>query len=68
MGLRSQGAVQCSQSLKTWLSMLGKGQTRLPVTFGTKGSRPRETLVLNTEQLKQTIQKALRVMEEQKVS
>lgn len=48
--------------------MLGKGQTRLPVTFGTKGSRPRETLVLNTEQLKQTIQKALRVMEEQKVS
>ncbi|QIQ20238.1 integrase domain-containing protein [Zophobihabitans entericus] len=66
MGLRSQEAVQCSLSLTTWLTMLEKEQTRLPVTFGTKGSRPRETLVLNAELLKQTIQKALRVMEEQK--
>ncbi|MEB7884353.1 integrase domain-containing protein [Serratia fonticola] len=66
MGLRSQEAVQCHQSLNTWLKALERGDARLLVTFGTKGSRPRITLVLNPEQLKQTLQKALAIMQQQK--
>lgn len=41
MGLRSQEAVQSSQSLKTWLKAIERGETRLKVVFGTKGGRPR---------------------------
>ncbi|MEB7887320.1 integrase domain-containing protein [Serratia fonticola] len=66
MGLRSQEAVQCHQSLNTWLKALDRGDTRLPVTFGTKGSRPRETQVLNTEQLRQTILKAQAIAQDQR--
>ncbi len=40
MGLRSQEAVQSSQSLKTWLKAISRGETRLKVVFGTKGGRP----------------------------
>lgn len=43
MGLRSQEAVQSSQSLKTWLKAISRGETRLKVVFGTKGGRPRYT-------------------------
>lgn len=48
MGLRSQEAVQSSQSLKTWLKAISRGETRLKVVFGTKGGRPRYTTVLDT--------------------
>lgn len=37
MGLRSQEAVRCSGSLKTWREALEKGDTRLTVVLGTKG-------------------------------
>ena len=45
MGLRSQEAVQCCQSLKTWRQAMERGETRLTVVFGTKGHRPRETII-----------------------
>ncbi|GCB41017.1 hypothetical protein CITFRE_31520 [Citrobacter freundii] len=45
MGLRSQEAVQCCQSLKTWRQSMERGETRLTVVFGTKGHRPRETII-----------------------
>ncbi|AVS47518.1 branched-chain amino acid transporter [Escherichia coli] len=48
MGLRSQEAVQSSQSLKTWLKAISRGETRLKVVFGTKGGHPRYTTVLDT--------------------
>lgn len=48
MGLRSQEAVQSSQSLKTWLKAISRGETRLKVVFGTKGGRPRYMTVLDT--------------------
>ncbi len=48
MGLRSQEAVQSSQSLKTWLKAISRGETRLKVVFGTKCGRPRYTTVLDT--------------------
>jgi len=61
MGLRSQEAVQCSQSLQNWAVALARGDERLPVVFGTKGGRPRQTIVLNREAVKQLIDKALTI-------
>lgn len=59
MGLRAQEAVQCCQSLKTWNRMLNKGAERLPVIYGTKGGRPRTTLVLNREAVRLVVEEAL---------
>lgn len=61
MGLRSQEAVQSSQSLKTWLKTIERGETRLKVVFGTKGGRPRHTTVLDTGAVREALEMALRV-------
>ncbi len=61
MGLRSQEAVQSSQSLKTWLKAISRGETRLKVVFGTKGGRPRHTTVLDTGAVRKALEKALLV-------
>ncbi|KFX02590.1 DNA-binding protein [Pectobacterium betavasculorum] len=58
MGLRSQEAVQCSQSLPTWAAALDRGDERFTVVFGTKGGRPRETLVLNRKAVQQVVHQA----------
>jgi site-specific recombinase XerC len=60
MGLRSQEAVQSVQSLKTWRQALEHGDTRLTVVFGTKGGRPRETVILDAG----AVRKALAVAED----
>jgi len=65
MGLRSQEAVQSTQSLRTWLNYLEQGKTRLPVVFGTKGGRPRETLVLDAEKLKTLLKQAITLADQQ---
>ncbi len=59
MGLRSQEAVQCSQSLPTWATALARGDERLAVVFGTKGGRPRQTLVLDREAMTHAVNLAL---------
>ena len=59
MGLRSQEAVQCSQSLAGWQQRLAKGETRLPVMFGTKGGRDRQTVVLDREAVSRAVERAL---------
>lgn len=64
MGLRSQEAVQCCQSLKTWKQSLERGETRLTVVFGTKGNRPRETIIQDTGAVKKALENALAVAEE----
>ncbi|MFP1843854.1 integrase domain-containing protein [Lonsdalea quercina] len=61
MGLRSQEAVQCSQSLQTWATALERGDEQLTVVFGTKGGRPRQTRVLDREALTQTVNQALTI-------
>ncbi|EOW5487785.1 integrase domain-containing protein, partial [Escherichia coli O70:H38] len=61
MGLRSQEAVQSSQSLKTWLKAIERGENRLKVVFGTKGGRPRYTTVLDTGAVRKALEKALLV-------
>ncbi|MBZ0344513.1 integrase domain-containing protein, partial [Salmonella enterica subsp. enterica serovar Infantis] len=48
MGLRSQEAVQSVQSLKTWKEAIERSDTRLTVAFGTKGGRPRKTVIMDT--------------------
>ncbi|MEG2267987.1 MAG: integrase domain-containing protein, partial [Acinetobacter sp.] len=64
MGLRSQEAVQCCQSLKTWKQALERGETRLTVVFGTKGHRPRETVILDAGAVKKALDNALSVAEQ----
>lgn len=64
LGLRSEEAVQSAQSLKTWNRELKDGKDRLTVIYGTKGGRPRQTLVLDRESLQQTISDALRIAEQ----
>ncbi|EGB6347262.1 integrase domain-containing protein [Salmonella enterica] len=64
MGLRSQEAVQCCQSLKTWKQALERGETRLTVVFGTKGHRPRETIIQDTGAVKKALDNALAVAEQ----
>lgn len=63
MGLRSQEAVRCSGSLKTWREALEKGDTRLTVVLGTKGGRPRDTIIQDTGAVKQALDKAIVVAE-----
>ncbi|NIY47869.1 integrase domain-containing protein [Cedecea colo] len=64
MGLRSQEAVQCCQSLKMWKQALERGETRLTVVFGTKGHRPRETVILDAGAVKKALDNALSVAEQ----
>ncbi|ECC3298682.1 DNA-binding protein [Salmonella enterica subsp. enterica] len=64
MGLRSQEAVQSVQSLKTWRQALERGDTRLTVVFGTKGGRPRETIILDAVAVRKALDNALTVAED----
>ncbi|MFP1789451.1 integrase domain-containing protein [Lonsdalea quercina] len=61
MGLRSQEAVQCSQSFHTWVAALERGDEQSTVVFGTKAGRPWQTRVLDREALTQTVNQAIAV-------
>ncbi|WP_137651094.1 integrase domain-containing protein [Escherichia albertii] len=64
MGLRSQEAVQSVQSLRTWKQAIERGETRLPVVYGTKGGRPRETVILDAGAVRKVLENALTVAEQ----
>lgn len=64
MGLRSQEAVQSAQSLNTWKQVLARGGSRLTVVFGTKGGRPRETIILDAGAVRKAVDAALAVAEQ----
>ena len=64
MGLRSQEAVQSAQSLNTWKQALERGDSRLTVVFGTKGGRPRETIILDAGAVRKAVDAALAVVEQ----
>ncbi len=64
MGLRSQEAVQCCQSLKAWKQALERGDARLTVVFGTKGGRSRETVILDSGAIRKALNNALSVAEQ----
>ncbi|UKE85257.1 integrase domain-containing protein [Pectobacterium colocasium] len=61
LGLRSQEAVQCASSLKTWEKQLERHQQTLTVVFGTKGGRPRETRIIDREAIQRAVNEALKV-------
>lgn len=63
MGLRSQEAVQSAQSLKTWKQAIEQDATRLTIVFGTKGGRPRESVILDAGAVKKALDNALAVAE-----
>ncbi|EEC0297089.1 DNA-binding protein [Salmonella enterica subsp. enterica] len=63
MGLRSQETVRCCQSLHTWREVLARGDTRLTIVFGTKGGRPRDTIIQDTGAVKDALDKAIAVAE-----
>lgn len=65
LGLRSEEAVQSIHSLKTWKKALEQGKTHVNVVFGTKGGRARDSIVLNREELLQTVNLALSIAKEQ---
>ncbi len=65
LGLRSQEAVQCSASLKSWRKQLEQPEPKLHVVFGTKGGRPRQTHVLNIAAVKEAVEQAIVVAEQQ---
>ncbi|CDH34211.1 integrase domain-containing protein [Xenorhabdus bovienii] len=64
MGLRSQEAVQCSASLKSWRKQLEQPEPKLHVVFGTKGGRPRQTSVLDVVAVKAAVEQAIAVAEQ----
>lgn len=64
MGLRSQEAVQSAQSLKTWRQALERGESRLTVVFGTKGGRPRETIILDAGAVRKALDNAIDIAEQ----
>ncbi len=59
LGLRSQEAVQCSASLKSWRKQLEQSEPKLQVVFGTKGGRPRQTRVLDLAAVKAAVEQAI---------
>lgn len=59
LGLRNEEAVQSAKSLRTWQQALQNGKDRVHVVFGTKGGRPRETLVPNKDVVLPLINKAI---------
>ncbi|EXU75507.1 integrase domain-containing protein [Erwinia mallotivora] len=61
LGLRSQEAVQCASSLKTWQKQLERNQSTLTIVFGTKGGRPRETRIIDRTAVQQAVNDALLV-------
>ncbi|KLU15822.1 MULTISPECIES: integrase domain-containing protein [Xenorhabdus] len=55
LGLRTKEAVEAYKSLATWKKALENGQTSVRVVFGTKGGRPRQTVILDRDALRQAI-------------
>ncbi|WP_426576152.1 integrase domain-containing protein [Xenorhabdus stockiae] len=55
LGLRTKEAVEAYKSLETWKKALENGHTSVRVVFGTKGGRPRQTVILDREALQHAI-------------
>ncbi|PHM25811.1 integrase domain-containing protein [Xenorhabdus budapestensis] len=64
LGLRSQEAVQCSASLKSWRKQLEQPEPKLQVVFGTKCGRPRQTRVLDVAAVKEAVEQAIIIAEQ----
>jgi hypothetical protein len=63
-GLRAQEAVEASKSLKTWEKQIAGGRPTISLTYGSKGGRPREILVLDREKALSVVKNAMKVAKE----
>ncbi|MCT4711358.1 integrase domain-containing protein [Enterobacteriaceae bacterium H11S18] len=63
LGLRTKEAVESCKSIPTWKRALESGQDSVRVVFGTKGGRPRDTVILDRAALKHAIHCAEKVMD-----
>lgn len=62
LGLRTKEAVESCKSITTWKRALETGQNSVRVVFGTKGGRPRDTIIIDRVALKHAINYAEKVM------
>ncbi|EMX8467014.1 integrase domain-containing protein [Serratia marcescens] len=65
LGLRNKEAIEACKSISTWKRALGAGQQSVRVVFGTKGGRPRDTLIVDRDDLKRAISYAEKIMKAQ---
>jgi hypothetical protein len=64
LGLRAEEAVQANKSINTWLKVILRGDAKVRVIFGTKGSRRRDTTIINHLDLLHTVKFAIQIAKE----
>ncbi|EHK2737135.1 integrase domain-containing protein [Salmonella enterica] len=64
LGLRTKEAVQSCKSVMTWKRSIETGQNSVRVVFGTKGGRPRNTVIVDRDAARRAINYAVNVMKE----
>ncbi|MCJ1111541.1 integrase domain-containing protein, partial [Escherichia coli] len=55
LGLRTKEAVQSCKSVKSWMRALESGHNSLLIVFGTKGGRPRDTIITDRDVVRQAL-------------
>jgi hypothetical protein len=63
-GLRRQEAIRAGKSLKTWQKAIEQGQNTVRLSYGAKGGRPRDILILDRAQALLAVKEALSVMQD----
>ncbi|HEC8924828.1 TPA: integrase domain-containing protein [Salmonella enterica subsp. enterica serovar Stanley] len=64
LGLRNKEAVESCKSVMTWKRAMETGHNSVRVVFGTKGGRPRNTVIVDRDAVKRAISYAENVMKE----
>ncbi|ECC6922409.1 DNA-binding protein [Salmonella enterica] len=64
LGLRNKEAVESCKSVMTWKRAIETGQNSVRVVFGTKGGRPRNTVIVDRDAVRRAINYAENVMKE----
>ncbi|EOG3908031.1 integrase domain-containing protein [Salmonella enterica] len=64
LGLRNKEAVESCKSVMTWKRAIETGHNSVRVVFGTKGGRPRNTVIVDRDAVKRAISYAENVMKE----
>ncbi|MGG6046528.1 integrase domain-containing protein [Salmonella enterica] len=64
LGLRNKEAVESCKSVMTWKRAIETGHNSVRVVFGTKGGRPRNTVIVDRHAVRRAINYAENVMKE----
>ncbi|EBS5580364.1 DNA-binding protein [Salmonella enterica subsp. enterica serovar Oranienburg] len=64
LGLRNKEAVESCKSVMTWKKAIEAGQNTVRIVFGTKGGRPRNTVIVDRDAIRRAINYAENVMKE----